>query len=247
MYIDLNADLGEGGLFDKELISIISSASISCGAHAGDTHTITSAIEMAADSRVHIGAHPSYPDRENFGRRTMSISSESLRSHLLMQLEEFYTLTAQLRATVRHIKPHGALYNDASDNIALARLFASIVQEYDASLTVVGLAGGALIQAAKEIGLETMEEVFADRAYTAHGRLLPRSDRRALISDPEHACQQSLSMIRHGFVETVEGGRAEVKADTLCIHGDSPQSLALARALKKSFDNNGVGIGSAPL
>lgn len=243
MKIDLNADLGEGGHFDKELLDIVSSANISCGAHAGDAGTIAHAIESALQKGVRIGAHPSYPDRENFGRAPMTLDADTLNKNLQIQLEGFYTAAQSKGAVVTHIKAHGALYNQAAIDRTLANDFAAFVRGFDSSLVVVGLAGSAIIEAAKALGLQTKAEVFADRVYRDNGTLLPRSDPRALISDAERACQQSIEMIKNGYVTAVNGSRVPVHAQTLCIHGDSPQALALARALRDSLEKYGITIG----
>jgi len=217
MKIDLNADLGEGGNFDKELLDIVSSANISCGAHAGDANTIAATIEMAIAKNVHIGAHPSYPDRKNFGRAPMTMDADTLHKNLQNQLESFYAVAQSKGAVVTHIKAHGALYNQIAIDKTLANNFAAFVQGFDSSLVVVGLAGSAIIEAAKALGLQTKEEVFADRVYSDIGTLLSRSDPRALISDPERACQQSIEMIKNGYVTAVNGSRVPVLAQTLCI------------------------------
>ncbi|MDX1492248.1 MAG: 5-oxoprolinase subunit PxpA [Pseudohongiellaceae bacterium] len=232
MKIDLNADLGEGGQYDEELLAIVSSANISCGAHAGSPEDITKAIIMAKNNNVRIGAHPSYPDRENFGRLPMTLSAQDLRKHLAQQLEFFLSLSATLGAKVHHIKPHGALYNQAARDPELAEQIIQIVKELAPSLSLVGLAGGQTIHRAKEQQLHTVEEMFADRAYHPDGSLLGRHEPGALIDDPERACAQVLSMLRTGSISAIDGSQIRLTASTVCIHGDSPRSLELARGLK---------------
>ncbi len=243
MHIDLNADLGEGGLYDRELLALVSSANISCGVHAGDPDTMTTAIRLAIAHGVQIGAHPSWPDREHGGRREMQLGFASLRNHLLYQLGAIDALLKAQGAQLSHIKPHGALYNQAAADRDLAEDLVMIVQEFNPALVVVGLAGGELLHAARQAGLRTRSEVFADRAYTAWGTLVPRSDPRALLHDPQLAIAQSLSMIRDGFVTAVDGSRVQVEAETLCLHGDSPQALEFAKALRAAFAHEGITTG----
>ncbi len=245
MHIDLNADLGEGGLHDRELLALVSSANISCGIHAGNPDTMTSAIRLAITHGVRIGAHPSWPDREHGGRREMQLGFASLRNHLLYQLGAIDALVKAQGAQLSHIKPHGALYNQAAADRDLAEDLVMIVQEFNPALVVVGLAGGELLHAARQAGLRTRSEVFADRAYTAWGTLVPRTDPRALLHDPQLAIAQSMSMIREGYVTAVDGSREEVEAETLCLHGDSPQALEFAKALCKTFAQEGITRGLA--
>lgn len=242
MYIDLNADLGEGGLHDRELLALVSSANISCGVHAGDPDTMTTAVRLAIAHGVRIGAHPSWPDREHGGRREMQLGFASLRNHLLYQLGAIDALVRAQGVQLSHIKPHGALYNQAATDRVLAEDLVMIVQEFNPALVVIGLAGGELLHAARQAGLRTRSEVFADRAYTAWGTLVPRSDPRALLHDPQQAAAQSLSMIRDGYVTAVDGSRVEVQAETLCLHGDTPQALEFAQALRAVFAQEGITV-----
>lgn len=243
MHIDLNADLGEGGLHDRELLALVSSANISCGVHAGDPDTMTTAIRLAIAHGVRIGAHPSWPDRDHDGRREMQLGFASLRNHLLYQLGAIDALVRAQGAQLSHIKPHGALYNQAATDRVLAEDLVMIVQEFNPALVVVGLAGGELLHATRRAGLRSRSEVFADRAYTAWGTLVPRSDPRALLHDPQQAVAQSLSMIRDGYVTAVDGSRVAVEAETLCLHGDTPQALELAQALRAVFTQEGITTG----
>ncbi len=242
MHIDLNADLGEGGLHDRELLALVSSANISCGVHAGDPDTMTTAVRLAIAHGVRIGAHPSWPDREHGGRREMQLGFASLRNHLLYQLGAIDALVRAQGVQLSHIKPHGALYNQAATDRVLAEDLVMIVQEFNPALVVVGLAGGELLHAARQAGLRTRSEVFADRAYTAWGTLVPRSDPRALLHDSQQAVAQSLSMLRDGYVTAVDGSRVKVEAQTLCLHGDTPQALEFAQALRAVFAQEGITV-----
>ncbi|MGJ8690651.1 MAG: 5-oxoprolinase subunit PxpA [Gammaproteobacteria bacterium] len=242
MHIDLNADLGEGGAFDHELLALVSSANISCGAHAGDTDTINNAIRLAVTHNVRIGAHPSYPDRANFGRRPMQLSFSSLRQHVLSQLESLRELVGKQHGELSHIKPHGALYNQLAIDEALAQNFTDIVKEFDSALPVVGLAGGVFLRISKEAGLQTYSEAFADRRYQHNGELVPRSDSQALIHDVDIAVAQSLAIIRKGQVKAITGEAIPIIADTLCIHGDSVIALQFAKKLRHRLAQEGVRI-----
>ena len=242
MQIDLNADLGEGGAFDRELLALVSSANISCGAHAGDHSSIALAISIAREQGVRVGAHPSYPDRENFGRLAMQLPIASLRQHILAQLRYVRDLASEHETTLSHIKPHGALYNQLGQDEQLAQAFIQIVQEFDPTLPIVGLAGGVLLKLAQEKGLQTISEVFADRRYQSNGELLPRSAAKAVIEDTDEAVAQSLEVIKTGAIRSIEGHRIAVRADTLCIHGDSKIALTFAQTLRKRLEQEGVMI-----
>lgn len=245
MHIDLNADLGEGAPYDRELLSLVSSANISCGVHAGDVDTLSTAIRLSLEQGVHIGAHPSFPDREHFGRRAMTLPYDSLRQHLLGQLQTLAELVRAHGGSLHHIKPHGALYNQAATDVGLAQDIVRIVQEFDPQLCMVALASGELFVAAREQGMPVLQEAFADRRYAANGTLLPRSDPRALIRDPQEALEQCLQIITRQCVTTVDGSLYPLHADTLCLHGDSPAALVFARHLHAGLQAGGVEIRPA--
>lgn len=231
--IDTNADLGEGGEFDQELLTLVSSANISCGAHAGSEQDIRQAIAWAIENRVTIGAHPSYPDRENFGRHSLLIAPAVLRKSLMWQLHWLETLVNEAGGRLQHVKPHGALYNDAARDLKLAELVAHCVRDFDPSLVLVGLAGGKLLDAGQAVGLRVSAEAFVDRRYQADGSLVPRSHECALITDTMEALDQALRIAAGEPVATVDGGRIQIRADTLCIHGDSAHALEFARAVNQ--------------
>jgi len=242
MHIDLNADLGEGAPHDTELLALVSSASISCGVHAGDPDTMAAAIRQALAHGVRIGAHPSFPDREHCGRTRMQLPFAQLRNHLLYQLGAMNVLVKAQGGRLVHVKPHGALYNQAAEDRQLAEDLVLIVQEFDASLALVGLAGGELLYTTRQVGMRFIAEAFADRRYTSSGTLVPRTDARALIHDPQEALAQSLEIITDGFVTAVDGSRVPVEADTLCLHGDTPEALQFAQTLRAAFEKAGIEI-----
>jgi UPF0271 protein len=240
--IDINADLGEGGNFDRELLTLVSSANISCGAHAGTEHNIRQAIVWAMAHNVAIGAHPSYPDKEHWGRRSLSITGAELYKSLLSQLQWLQTLVHEHGGHLQHVKPHGALYNDAAKNLQLAELIARCVKDFDPSLILVGLAGGKALEAGQRAGLRVCAEAFVDRRYQANGTLLARIDKRALISDAAEAIQQALSLATGSAISAYDGSSITIQADTLCIHGDSAQALEFATQLHSSLLAHGFVI-----
>jgi UPF0271 protein len=242
MHIDLNADLGEGAPHDSALLALVSSANISCGVHAGDPDSLAAAIRQALVHGVRIGAHPSFPDRERAGRAPMHLPFPQLRNQLLYQLGALGALVRAQGTRLAHVKPHGALYNQAAEDRQLAEDLVLIVQEFDPSLALVGLAGSELLYAARQVGLRFIAEAFADRRYANTGSLLPRSDARALIHDPQEALAQSLQIITDGFVTAVDGSRVPVQADTLCLHGDTAEALQLAQTLRASFLEAGIMV-----
>lgn len=238
--IDINADLGEGGDFDHELLSLVSSANISCGAHAGTEQDIRQAIQWAIENNVAIGAHPSYPDRENRGRRSLVIAPAELRSSLMQQLHWLTIMVKEAGGRLRHVKPHGALYNDAVHDYRLAELVADCVKEFDPSLTLIGLAGGSLLDAGVAAGLDVKAEAFVDRRYQADGALVPRSQPHALITDTQEALTQALGIVTGQPITTLDGSSLQIRADTLCIHGDTAHALEFARALSSGLSAQGV-------
>ncbi len=244
MQIDLNADLGEGGDFDQQLLKLVSSANISCGAHAGSAKTILAAIRGARANNVTIGAHPGYPDRENFGRHPLRLSAMELRESVYSQLVALQLLVRAENMKLAHVKPHGALYNQAAVDSELANTLIGIIKDFDAGLIIVGLAGGKLLSAASNAGMETKAEAFADRVYAADGTLLPRTDPRAIIDDPQQAIDQTLALINSGSVTAVDGSTIKVRAETICIHGDTPHALVFAQHLRQALADAGISISS---
>lgn len=240
--IDLNADIGEGCEHDQMLLSLVSSVNISCGAHAGDETSISAAIDGAIRERVAIGAHPSWPDRKHFGRLPMQMTANELAHTLLQQLSDLTDRVNAAGAQLQHVKPHGALYNQAAIDAVLANSLVSIIKDFDSRLTVVGLAGSRLQSAAERAGVDFSAEAFADRAYAADGTLVPRSDPRSVLSNPQQAITQCLDLITRGFIRSVDGHRLPMHADTVCLHGDTPDALKFALALRDAFEEHGVQI-----
>jgi len=240
MHVDLNADLGEGAGDDAELLALVTSANIACGWHAGDARLMQATVAAALQRGVAIGAHPSYPDRENFGRSEMQLSAAEVRADLLYQIGALDALVRAAGGRLHHVKPHGALYNQAARDPVLADAVASAVHAVDPGLALYGLAGSELLRAAERAGLRAVSEVFADRGYRADGSLVPRSQPGALIEDTAEAVTRTLRMVRDGAVQAVTGETVPLRAQTICLHGDGPHALAFARALRTALTGAGV-------
>lgn len=236
MKIDLNADLGEGCASDSELLTLVSSANIACGFHAGDAQTMLVSVREALKNGVAIGAHPSFPDRENFGRTAMTLPPETVYAQTLYQIGALAAIAKAEGGVMRHVKPHGMLYNQAAKDAQLADAIARAVHACDPALILVGLAGSELIRAGVHYGLTTRQEVFADRGYLADGSLVPRTQPGALIEDEEQSLAQTLEMVQSGRVKSITGEWANVVAQTVCLHGDGEHALAFARRLRAAFN-----------
>jgi len=242
--VDLNCDLGEGAGHDEELMPLISSANIACGGHAGDEATMLATIRLARQHRVAIGAHPGFADRENFGRVELPVTPAEARGLVLGQTQQLLAVAAQAGARVRHVKPHGALYNMAVRDAALARAVAEGVYEADPRLILVGLAGSRLIEAGRECGLSTISEVFADRTYRSDGSLTPRREPGALVTDPAQAVAQVLGMLRDERVTATDGSNVPISAQTICLHGDGEHAVEFALKLRAALLEAGFEIQS---
>ena len=242
MHVDLNADLGEGAPDDTELLALVTSANIACGGHAGDARLMQATVRAALAQGVAIGAHPSYVDREHFGRREMQLDPDQVRAEVLCQVGALAALVRAAGGRLHHVKPHGALYNQAARDPALADAIAGAVRDIDPGLAIYGLAGGELLRAAERAGLRAVAEVFADRGYRADGSLVPRSQPGALIDDTGEAVARTLRMVQEGVVQAVTGEAVPLRAQTVCLHGDGPHALAFARALHAALRDAGVQL-----
>jgi len=241
--IDLNADLGEG-YDDAAVMPHISSANIACGFHAGDAETMRRTVALCVEHRVAIGAHPSLPDREGFGRREMGISPEEVRAQTLYQVGALAAFARAAGTKLQHVKPHGALYNMAARDRALADAIARAVCEFDASLILVGLAASASMDAARDAGLRLAQEAFCDRRYRADGSLTPRSQAGSVIEDVEQAIAQAVSIATRNEAIADDGSRVRVVADTLCVHGDRANAGEFARRLREALEHEGLRIAA---
>lgn len=240
--VDLNADVGEGAPTDLELIRYVTSVNIACGAHAGDEKTMRSTVRAAMSAGVAIGAHPGYEDRESLGRREMHLSEERVVGLVTRQLETLDRIAGEEGAALVHVKPHGALYNQAAFDSALAEAIVEAVHRYDPGLLLVGLAGSELVAAGRRAGLRVANEGFADRNYRPDGSLIPRREPEALIGAPDEAAGRALKMVKDGVVLTPGGREVELEIDTICIHGDSPGAVELAAAVRAALGQAGIDL-----
>lgn len=237
--VDLNCDLGEGAGHDAELMALISSANIACGAHAGNLETMIEAVELALRQRVMIGAHPGYFDLENFGRAERAITPQEAARIVLMQIEQLFEIAG---SKLRHVKLHGALYNQVSRDPLLAEAVVADLARLWPDLILFALAGSQLARIASARGLRVAEEVFADRTYQRDGSLTPRAHPNALITDEDAAVAQVLHMVRDGFVRATDGTEVPITTETICLHGDGPNPVGFAQRVRKELANVGIAV-----
>lgn len=243
-WVDLNCDLGEGCTTDAAIMPFISSANIACGYHAGNEEIIRKTLLLAKQFNVAAGAHPSYPDRANFGRKEMELPIQEIKSMVIAQIELVKKLAEEIGLQLQHVKPHGALYNKAAKDIKIATAIAEAVKEVDASLILFGLANSESGKAAEKAGLIFYNEVFADRTYTDQGQLTPRSEYNALINTNEEAIGQVLQMISKGTVTSTNGHIIPIQADTICIHGDGEHAVSFAQHINSIILASNIQIVS---
>jgi UPF0271 protein len=242
LHVDLNADLGEGAGHDKELLKLVSSASIACGFHAGDAETMHETISAARDQGVAVGAHPSLFDRENFGRKQIAVTSAEVFDAVSYQIGVFQAIANDLGVRPNHVKPHGALYNMAARDQKLADAIARAIVAIDLSLFLFAPDESALARAGEAEHLRVVREVFADRNYLADGSLVPRNRRDALLHDPKESAASVMRMLREGKVRSIDNVDVDVRAETICVHGDTPGAVEFARVLRGHLEKNGVTI-----
>jgi UPF0271 protein len=238
--VDLNADLGEGAGHDEELLALVTSANIACGFHAGDADTMRASIEAAQTRNVAVGAHPSLFDRENFGRKELPVKPDEVFDAVIYQLGIFAAIAEAAGVRPNHVKPHGALYNMAARDDALAAAIARAVASVDQKLIFFAPARSALARAGEAHGLQIAHEVFADRNYCGDGALVSRSRPDALLHDPTQAAPRVLRMLREGKVRSVDGVDVDVRPETICLHGDNPEAVEFARTLRSELEKEGV-------
>ncbi len=249
MQIDLNADVGESFAAwrmgeDERLIPLVSSVNVACGLHAGDPRTIEATVALAAAAGVAVGAHPGYPDLEGFGRRAMDLSPAEIEASIVYQVGAVAAFAAAAGSPLRHVKPHGALYNRAAVDRAAGDAIAAGVRRCGNHLVLVGPAGSALLEAGRAAGLAVAAEAFADRAYEPDGTLRSRRHADSLVAGPDAAAAQALAIARDGRVRAVDGTSLAIAADTICIHGDAPGAGDRARAVRAALEAAGFRIAA---
>ena len=240
--IDLNADLGEGAGHDEELFQLVSSANIATGFHAGDSDSMHAAVAAANKHGVAVGAHPSFFDRENFGRKELKVSNQEVFDAVVYQLGVFQAIASALSVQPNHVKPHGALYNMAVRDEKLADTIARAIASVDPKLILFAPDKTELARAGEAHGLQVAREIFADRNYLNDGWLVPRTRPDALLRDPKEAAERVLRMLREGKVRSVEGRDVEVHGETICVHGDTPGAVEFARELRSRLEHEEVRI-----
>lgn len=245
--IDLNCDLGESfGAYrigmDEEVIPYITSANVACGYHAGDPLVMKKTVAMCKAHHVGIGAHPGYPDLLGFGRRNMVVKPEEAKAYVMYQVGALKAFCDAEGIAMKHVKPHGALYNMAGRDYALARAIAEGVQAVDGSLRLMALSGSQMIQAAEDIGLPYASEVFADRAYQSDGSLVPRTQPGAMIEEEEEAIRRVIRMALEGKTTAIDGKEITIRADSVCVHGDGQKALAFVKKIRAALEAEGIEV-----
>jgi 5-oxoprolinase (ATP-hydrolysing) subunit A len=242
MHIDLNADLGEGCASDEAILEHVSSINIACGWHAGSAEEMQNLVRAALRRGIAIGAHPGYADREHFGRREMQLPQDVLRAGILYQMGALDGIVRAEGGELAHIKLHGALYNQAARDPALAQCVVRAIADFNPRLKVMALAGSPMIAALRAAGLTALEEGFADRRYAADGQLVARGTPGALIEESEEMLAQALSLVKSGTVVAQDGSSCRMHVDTICLHGDGPHALEFARELRSGLQREGITV-----
>src|SRR5579863_5586325 len=235
MLLDLNADVGEECGDDSALIPLLTSANVACGAHAGDAAVMRRTVDLCLAHGVHVGAHVSYPDRENFGRRDLALTPGQITASVSEQLQALSEVARAAGTHFTYVKAHGALYNRMADDAATADSVIVAVRAFDPALVLLTLAGSVAMQRAQEQGIVAVGEAFADRAYRDDGRLQPRSEPGAVLTDADAIAARALAWVRDGFMASVNGRLVKIEARSLCIHGDTPGAVSLAKALRAAL------------
>ena len=245
--IDLNCDLGEGfGAYtlgdDTALMRVVSSANVACGFHAGDPRTMRRGVETARAHGVAVGAHPGFPDRVGFGRRDLGATDEEITTDTLYQIGALAAFCAAAGTALQHVKPHGALYNLAARDRHVADAVVAVIARFDPTLILFAPPGSAMVQAASEHNLRVAREIFADRAVEPDGRLVARGAPGAVITESEAVIARTLRMIRTGRVTAINGQEIELTGETICVHGDTPDAVAILGSLRAALEAEGIGV-----
>lgn len=247
--VDMNSDLGESfGRYtigsDDKIIPLITSANVACGYHASDPLVMDKTLAMAKDAGIRVGAHPGFPDLMGFGRRNLSVTPAEAKAYTLYQLGALDAFCRVHHLKMQHVKPHGALYNMAAKDYELSKAICEAVKEFDENLIVLALSGGELAHAAKDMGLRTALEVFADRAYEEDGSLVNRRKEGAMVTDEDVAIARVVRMIKEKKVTAITGKDIPIQADSVCVHGDGAKALAFVEKIRKTLTEEGVQICS---
>ncbi|HSE52360.1 MAG TPA: 5-oxoprolinase subunit PxpA [Gemmatimonadales bacterium] len=247
--VDLNADIGESfGRYElpgeDELLSLITSANVACGFHAGDPIVMQRTVSAAAGRGVTVGAHPGYRDLIGFGRRELAATATEIAADVVYQVGALDAFCRTAGTRVRYVKLHGALYHRAADDKDVAKAVAFALRQLDQELVVLGPEGSAMLQAANATGLDVAREAFVDRAYQPDGRLVPRNLPGAVLDDAESIAERALRMVQDRYVVAIDGTRCIVRADSLCVHGDGPKAVAVVRAVRQRFDQEGISLAA---
>lgn len=245
--VDLNSDLGESfGRYtlgnDDKIIPLITSANVACGYHASDPVVMGKTIQMAKEAGIRVGAHPGFPDLMGFGRRNMEVSPAEAKAYTIYQLGALDAFCRANGMKMQHVKPHGAMYNMAAKDYNLAKAICEAIKEFDDTLIVMALSGGQLVQAAKDMGLRVALEVFADRAYEEDGSLVNRRKEGAMITDEEEAIARVIRMVKEQKVTAITGKDIDIKADSVCVHGDGAKALAFVERIRATMKEEGIEI-----
>lgn len=245
--VDLNCDLGESyGVYtigtDAEVLRVVTSANVACGWHAGDPSVMERTVALAKEAGVAVGCHPGYPDLPGFGRRDMALSPEEARVCVKYQIGALMAFTKAAGMSLQHVKLHGAFYNRAAADPALARAVCRGIAEVDEGLIVLALANSHMIGAAREAGLRAASEVFADRAYHEDGALVSRAAEGSILHDRALAVRRAVRMVKEGVVECVTGKDVPIRADSICVHGDNPEALGFVRHIREAFEQEGIAL-----
>ncbi|MBD8194231.1 LamB/YcsF family protein [Pseudomonas fluorescens] len=245
--IDINSDLGESfGAWsmgdDDAMLDVVTSANVACGFHAGDPAGILRTLKAAAARNVAIGAHVAYPDKVGFGRRNMDLASDELTADVIYQIGALQGLAKAAGTSVRYVKPHGALYNTIAHDRRQALAVIAAIRAIDPTLTLVALAGSELIEWARNEGLQCVAEAFADRAYTPQGTLVSRREPGAVLHDPQLVAQRMLRLVQDGTLEAIDGTLTRIQADSICVHGDSPAAVEMARELRRVLEQANLSL-----
>lgn len=243
--IDLNADMGEGAGTDADLMPLITSANIACGGHAGNEETMREALRLAQRNLVVVGAHPGFADPEHFGRRRIDLPADELAEQIISQLETLGALAAEENVQLRYVKLHGALANMAAENRDLALTAFAAVKAHDPALAVLTIDNSEQVKAAQELDIEIVREAYADRAYTRNGLLAPRGTEGAILTDPEAVVAQCVRLARQGEIVSIEGRIIQSAARSICLHGDTPGAVELAKRVREALIAEGVTIAAA--